>query len=317
MNPQDKDQLVPLTYKLLEKERDAMCLENFCELRERFGDTSWIKLDWIVEEAQLGHRVVEVEVLNIPCFYFVQCYPWFMRNLDRGVRLFVGHIPIYRTDYELWVGWEQSDVPNAPPKLIFHGHADKDHDDIKIAITPDVRKHIKWWFSLEQIFKFSCMGNNITDTVIRQDAHLRAIAKVLARFPGLVVERDPTSEETVIAVNGPGWSKFPFTDREQQKPENPYRDFTRLLNLGNVDTKEYEDGTNKGKWTGSEDNMLGDESEDEDEDKDEEGVTYADPDQYDNWQDEYEDWVGVLSGAEDEGTSEGSSSGDTDAPEGE
>ncbi|KAG9526485.1 hypothetical protein KCU93_g5533, partial [Aureobasidium melanogenum] len=261
MDPKEKGQLVPLAYKLLEQEHDAKGLGYFCELRKEHGDTSWNGLDWIVEQARLGHKVIKVEVLNIPCFYFMQNYPWYMRKLNKGVRLFVGHMRNHRYRCEIWVQWHPSKVTSAPPELKFYGDCDDDHEDIELAIIPEVRRFIEWQPCFEKVFKFSSMGNNVTDTVTRQDAHLLAIAKVLARFPGLVMECHPESDQKIIQANGRGWCKFPFTDREAPKAENPYKDFFRLLNNGSIDVKEYEDGTNKGRWAASEDDKLEDQDQ--------------------------------------------------------
>ncbi|KAG9530503.1 hypothetical protein KCU93_g2678, partial [Aureobasidium melanogenum] len=265
---------IPRALKVLKDEKDAKGIYFYRRLASDFGEATWEILDWLVEEAKLGHRVVKVEVLNIPCFFYMQHYPWFMRKLAKGVRLFVGHLECYLTRCELWVGWHPSQDADAPPELRFYGECDDSITGQALKITPNLRKYIQWHDSFKQVFRIEDMGNGVVkDTVIRQDAHLRAIAKVLARFPGLVCERDPEDDRFFIKANGSTWEKFPFTKRESPKPENPYQDFTALLDVGNVAITDYEEATNRGASTEAEENFVSDNTDDEekrDDDDDEE-----------------------------------------------
>ncbi|KAK6008254.1 hypothetical protein QM012_000157 [Aureobasidium pullulans] len=145
MTPRDKEQLVPLAYRLLEKEHDALGLQNFCELRKQFGDAS----------------VAETEMHNILCFHFMQHYPWFMRKLNKGVRLFVGHLECHLTRCELWVGWHPSTNADAPPELKFYGECGDDIEDHPLKITPELRKYIQWHDSFETGFRIKHMSNGV------------------------------------------------------------------------------------------------------------------------------------------------------------
>jgi len=162
-------------------------------------------------------------------------------------------------------------------------------DDIELDIDPSIRKHMRWHESLEKVFKFDNVASwpkKDVETVARwQDLHLLGVAKVLARFPGLVCERADGDENKVFQVNGDTWTKFPFTAREAARDENPYRDFATFLNHG--DQGALSDGDEDGvdeEETGYFDGVSDDELTPE-----ERAAENNDPAMYHNWDADYED----------------------------
>ncbi|KAG9520829.1 hypothetical protein KCV07_g4029, partial [Aureobasidium melanogenum] len=102
----------------------------------------------------------------------------------------------YLTRCELWVGWQLSLDASVPPELRFYGDRDDSIEGRELKIVPDLCQYIQWHDSFEKVLKMPRMDN------IRQDAHFLAIARVRARYPGLVCERDPDCDRYLVKGNG-------------------------------------------------------------------------------------------------------------------
>lgn len=289
-------------YPRLAEEADVKQFVNYVHLAKLHKtDPNTGHLRWLSVEANLVYNNnVPFLKLNIPCFWFIQYYPWFLRKFGSSHRLFVGYFATYKDESELWVGWVREDDHEL--KLKFYGHCQEGMKDIEFDLNNGLRKHIKWYQPLVDIFNFALMGNTVMkDQIKRQDVHLLAIAKVLARFPGLVFELDAQDKDTIYQVNGDSWATFPFTALEAPREDNPYQDFTAWLN--HDDQGSLSDGDDAGKdddATGyfdgdSEDGMNAEEIDAQD------AAEQNDPHQFDNWKDEYSDGVGVDSEDENAG----------------
>jgi hypothetical protein len=54
-----------------------------------------------------------------------------------------------------------------------------------------------------------------------QDAYIKGMMKVLARFPGLILERDEYDDILRYQLHGAQWSAWPFRCREKSSESNP------------------------------------------------------------------------------------------------
>lgn len=263
-------------------------MSNYVKLsRQHKTDLNTGHLRWLCAQANLLPGRDKDIILNIPVLWFMQFYPWCLRLFKGTYLLFVGHLATYKDECEVWVGWRHTvdDLPH----LEFHGHTYEDSGDSKLDITPDIRKHIEWHEPLNKIFEFNNMKTNndkeTTEAVAMwQDAHLLAVAKVLARFPDLVCDRHPEDDHKLYRLHG-DWGKFPFTDREEDRDDNPYQKFTAFLNSG--DQGELSDGDVEGV---DEDETGYFNGIDDDKPTPEElAAANNDPAMYDDWADGWED----------------------------
>ncbi|KAH0289384.1 hypothetical protein M436DRAFT_64569 [Aureobasidium namibiae CBS 147.97] len=181
-------------------------LSNYVKLsRQHKTDLNTDHLCWLTVQANLVPGRDKDIILNIPVFWFMQFYPWCLRPYKETYRLFVGHLATYKDECEAW---------HEPLNIIFELNNMKMND------------------------------KETTEAVARwQDAHILAVAKVLARFLGLVCDRHPEDDHKLYRIHG-GWKKFPFADREEDRDENPYQKFTAFLNSG--DQGELSDGDDEG-----------------------------------------------------------------------
>jgi hypothetical protein len=83
--------------------------------------------------------------------------------------------------------------------------------------------------------------------------------KFLARFPGLILERDDYDDYSRYQLHGPQWSAFPFKCREKSSESNPLAKLTEILYTKDTDNTESEDSQKE-----EEDSDGGDNDTDED-----------------------------------------------------
>lgn len=62
-----------------------------------------------------------------------------------------------------------------------------------------------------------------------QNTYIKAAMKVLARFPDLVLERDPDRPMVRYQPYGPKWSAFPFKYSEPRLPNDPLGPLFKIL----------------------------------------------------------------------------------------
>jgi hypothetical protein len=83
-------------------------------------------------------------------FWFIQYCPWFIRKHKDTVRLFIGRLAYYKDRCEVWDHWPVDN--RLLSRADFYGHSDEQSEDVKLKITADLRKHIKWHTSFLEVF---------------------------------------------------------------------------------------------------------------------------------------------------------------------
>jgi hypothetical protein len=166
---------------------------------------------WLCKEANLcpGHQ--EDSMLKTPMFWFTQYYPWVLRKHKDTFRLFTGHLANYKDCCEVRVHWKV--VAGIPPRPAIYSHSDEQSETSNLKITADLRKHIKCHASFLEDFDINEMVLKVNHqvTLMRQNLHLLATAKVLARLSGRVVEHLLTDDNKIYQIDDT-WSKFPLSE---------------------------------------------------------------------------------------------------------
>lgn len=92
--------------------------------------TSYHKLDininhlgWLYKEANFRRGHQEEFMLKISMFWFMQFYPWFLREHKDTFRLLIGHLANYKDRCKVWVHWPT--VKWLLPSADFYGYSDE------------------------------------------------------------------------------------------------------------------------------------------------------------------------------------------------
>ncbi|KAG9586626.1 hypothetical protein KCU77_g5698, partial [Aureobasidium melanogenum] len=235
------------------------------------------QVEWVVKEAKLREDHSKHK-LNLVMFAYMEYYPWYLRSLGDDHRVLIGVIDTLRSHDELWVSFD-----GKKSQLHFDSPKPGRSKDV-LRMKPVFRQYVKWLASFDHLFQLSLMKPEVFDDhakakvhAERQNAYIKAATKVLARFPGLILERHPNPAKPMwrIKLHGPKWSAFPFKDNEPMLPDNPLEQlFKKLCSKKVKGGKSLEDGSaitaNSGEVDGDEEDEVDDEDEDENDDDDDE-----------------------------------------------
>ncbi|KAH0354431.1 hypothetical protein KCU81_g1501, partial [Aureobasidium melanogenum] len=184
------------------------------------------EVEWVVQEAQLRDGD---QALNWPMFYFMEFYPWYLRLLKDDHRVFVGIFEHQKEKRDLWASFT--------PKSQFHLNGPLPGKQKNVfRLKAELRPYIKWHASFEELFQLSNIKSDSFEDLAgakkaqqQQTAYIKAVMKVLARFPGLIFDRNLHEGEQSNQLYGPTWDAFPFLNREERSEQNPLNDLFKLL----------------------------------------------------------------------------------------
>ncbi|KAH0361158.1 hypothetical protein KCU65_g8883, partial [Aureobasidium melanogenum] len=189
------------------------------------------QVEWVVEEAKLREDHPRHKI-NLVMFAYMEYYPWYLRSLGDDHRVFIGAIDTWRSHNELWVSFNGK-------KSQLHWDSPRPGESKDVLRLPAVfRRYVKWLASFDDLFQLGLMKSEKIDDHARaknfqekQSAYIKAAMKVLARFPGLILERHPDPGKPMVRIQlyQPKWSAFPFKANEADSPENPLGKLFGLL----------------------------------------------------------------------------------------
>lgn len=184
-----------------------------------------------MEEAKLREDQPRHKI-NLVMFAYMEYYPWYLRSLGDDHRIFIGAIDTWRSHNQLWVSFD-----GKKSQLHWDSPRPGKSKDV-LRMKPVFRRYVKWPASFDDLFQLGLMKSEQIDDHAKakvlqekQNAYIKAAMKVLARFPGLILERHPDPDKPTwrIQLYQPQWSAFPFKANEANLPENPLGKFFELL----------------------------------------------------------------------------------------
>ena len=183
------------------------------------------EVEWVVEEAKLRDGNKELDFWMFP---YMEYYAWYFRSKNEDFRLYIG--AFVRYDGVTWPVWMRfAQTVNGPKTSL---HLDGPDEDIegqtRVLNLPEYRRlYITWWEPFDHLFQLANMSPEDPDETSKvkiaaslQDDYFRATVKVLARFPGLILECDPDDETKRRQVYS-NFSTSPFLHVEAASPANP------------------------------------------------------------------------------------------------
>lgn len=207
-------------------------LDNFFQACVHFGYIPSLELiDWIIDET----NIIDVtRRLEFPVYTFLQEYKFklYVSPVTGQPRMFVGYANSYLVRLPLWAGWTAASAngSKAKMKLYYTCEAEKNNAH-EAQILEELRFTIDWEEPFERLFKFSAYKSDNASAQI-QNAILLSVAKVVIRFPGLILPA-PGSEDTPAAeMMRRKFSGRPFDVREVPSPFNPCYDGHIIVQSG-------------------------------------------------------------------------------------
>ncbi|KAG9750341.1 hypothetical protein KCU73_g6598, partial [Aureobasidium melanogenum] len=189
------------------------------------------QVEWVVKEAKLREDNPKHKI-NLVMFAYMEYYPWYLRSLGSDHRVYVGDIESWRTENEIWISFD-----GRKSQLHFDSPKPGKSKDV-FRVEPVFRRYFRWLASFDELFQLSSMKSEDLDDDAKaklhadwHNAYIKATTKVLARFPGLILERHPDPDKPMhrIKLHGSKWSAFPFKCNEANSPENPLGGLFELL----------------------------------------------------------------------------------------
>jgi hypothetical protein len=191
-------------------------------------------IEWLATQARLReHSTHELPVWLFPN---MEHYPWYLRNEGEDYRMFLG--VFRRCDglvWELWAGFIQTKTGT---KIRLYHHSPKPEKEHKgrHRLGPSDRRFLTWLpsidicFGLEKMLPddpFAEVPNK--EAAALQDAYIKGMMKVLARFHGLILERHEYDDILRYQLHGTQWSAWPFRFRKQSSGNNPLAKLSEIL----------------------------------------------------------------------------------------
>lgn len=191
------------------------------------------EVEWVVEEAKLRDGNIDLDFFMFP---YMEFYPWYFRSKDEDFRLYIGAFIYY--DGMTWPVWMRFAQTASGPKtsLYLDGPGEDVEGEAGTLNLQDYRRQfITWWEPFDHLFQLARMTPENRDDASKhqlatdlQDDYFRATVKVLARFPGLILERDPDDETKRRQVYS-NFSTSPFLHAEAFSPVNPLAKLFEML----------------------------------------------------------------------------------------
>ncbi|KAH0289466.1 hypothetical protein M436DRAFT_82685 [Aureobasidium namibiae CBS 147.97] len=214
-------------------------LEQFCR---RF---KWIPSLELINSIIHKANIIDEEVrLNFPIYAFMEFHNFKVCISDTTgePRLFVGHlVREHGATEEVWAGWSgakkgsRERITAANTRLYHVPRVQK--ETCEIEFNPEVRKHIRWDYALDDLFGLGQLHHirNLQCIVQIQNAILLSVAKVLLRFPGLMQLADCRRRRRGFGFTE--CSRRPFTrfDRAGRRSlplRHPFQATLDILNFG-------------------------------------------------------------------------------------
>ena len=198
-------------------------LEYVAELTKYVPNVN--EVEWVATEARLREGCTQD--LNIWMFAYMEYFPWYLRSKDEDHRLWAGALKRYNgLTWYLWIDFPSS---QHSPDVQEYLNSPQGADKPKHEYYPQAwaRNFVTWHTPFDVLFKLDDMmpddrfdETKNEDARALQNAYLKATMKILARFPGLIVELDPSDKSKTYQLHG-GWSEWPFLHREKFSESNP------------------------------------------------------------------------------------------------
>ncbi|KAH0155123.1 hypothetical protein KCU67_g8843, partial [Aureobasidium melanogenum] len=196
--------------------------ENFYQLCLRFGYIpSLDTINFVIREASLCDPSRR---LQLPVYAFLQEFKFDLHvaeDTDQP-RMLVATVHTKEGKVPIWAGWSSAGKSSstAKMKLYLQPHADE-FGSHEADIPEGYRAAFKWEEPFEVLFKLGEYEPTHTNASI-QNSILLGVAKVLARFPGLV-KPPPGREDTGpwLAMRA-AFSDRPFDVRERPSAVSPF-----------------------------------------------------------------------------------------------
>jgi hypothetical protein len=190
------------------------------------------EVEWVADQAKLHdseHR------LDIWLFAYMEYYPWFLRSKEGEHRLWLGAFRRYDgLTWHAWIGFHHHESIGLRGQLYTCGPKGRGKPKGALRIKPWVRRWLAWHKPLTHLFQLDEMtpedpddeSKNKAATILQND-YLAAVMKVLARFPGLIMEYNYDTKQPYQLYEG--FNPWPFKDKEQASPQNTLADLSDLL----------------------------------------------------------------------------------------
>ncbi|KAH0289379.1 hypothetical protein M436DRAFT_82674 [Aureobasidium namibiae CBS 147.97] len=191
------------------------------------------EVEWVVRAAELPSDGTN---LDMWMFAYMEYFDWFLRSQGQDHRLWTGALRRYdkRVAY-LWIGFKGASKSGPKGTLYFDGPQGPNKP--KNVFRPPfwARCWITWHEPLETLF---ALGENFSQDITDDSANkiaagiqneiLKAVMKVLARFPGLISELEDEDQSIIYQLHA-RYSATPFKDREAFDPSGPLAKLFELL----------------------------------------------------------------------------------------
>lgn len=197
---------------------------KFVAKRTKFVPTV-AEVEWVVEEAKLRDGNKDLDYFMFP---YMEFYPWYLRSKGTDFRLYVGAFKKY--DGETWPLWMRFNQTTEGPEtsLYLTGPEEGVPAQQEPLNLPEYRRSfITWWFPFDHLFQLGNMSPEDPEDESKakiaaslQDDYFTATVKVLARFPGLIMEQVPEDRSKNRQVYS-DYSAFPFFHKEALSPAKP------------------------------------------------------------------------------------------------
>jgi hypothetical protein len=201
-------------------------------LRTQAERVNWVpsvaEVEWVATEARL--REGSSHDFHIWMFPYMEYYQWFLRTYDGDSRLWLGQfIRSCGATTELWIGFNAR--PSGPKAQLYYPGSQPNPLGLKNRLKhffkhPHwVRRWLTWCKPFDYLFQLRSMtpqdyhdGPKNKRAAVLQNEYLKAVMKVLARFPGLIVERDAKENNFQLYKESNPW---PFRHQEKFSENSP------------------------------------------------------------------------------------------------
>lgn len=183
------------------------------------------QVEWVVKEAKLRDGNKKLDFFMFP---YMEFYPWYLRSKDEDFRLYLG--AFVRYDGRTWPVWMRFAMTEEGPKTSLYLNCpekgSKGPEEV-LELQEYRRLYMTWWYPFDHLFQLARMSPEDPEEKDKakiaaslQDDYFKATVKVLARFPGLIMEHDPDDYSKHCQVYS-DYSAFPFLQTEALSPANP------------------------------------------------------------------------------------------------
>jgi hypothetical protein len=189
------------------------------------------QVNWVIDQANLREGGSE---LAFHMFPYMEYYPWYLRSKAQHHRLYVGGFHLYNgRKWHLWIGFTATEDGLESHLYLNSPRGDPEHKD-RFILDLRNRRLITWWPPYDHLFHTDDLMPKERDEALSKSAaalqndYFKATMKVLARFPGLVMDIDPQDDSMRIQVYD-SYSSYPFKRKEELSASNPLAKLFEVL----------------------------------------------------------------------------------------